>query len=75
MVRHIVASSAETIGAFNTGFDTVSLHRPAVRQTMAPNPAEASVPGGYLYPRMDPDLHALHWPLPELHAVQFEYSR
>jgi hypothetical protein len=29
-VLHIVASSAETIGAFNTGFDTVNLHRPTV---------------------------------------------
>jgi len=27
-VHHILASSAETIGAFNTGFDTVNLHRP-----------------------------------------------
>jgi len=43
-----------------------------VRQTIAPNPTESSVPGGYLYPRIDPDLHALHSPLPKLHAVQFE---
>jgi len=28
-VHHIIASSAETIGAFNTGFDTANLHRPA----------------------------------------------
>jgi hypothetical protein len=27
--QHIVASSAETIGAFNAGFETVNLHRPA----------------------------------------------
>ena len=26
-VHHIVASSAETIGAFNTGFDTVNVNR------------------------------------------------
>jgi len=26
-VHHIVASSAEIIGAFNTGFDTVNLRR------------------------------------------------
>jgi len=29
-VHHILASSAETIGAFNTGLDTVNLHRPTV---------------------------------------------
>jgi hypothetical protein len=27
-VYHILVSSAETIGAFNSGFDTVNLHRP-----------------------------------------------
>jgi hypothetical protein len=27
ILKHIVLSSAETIGAFNTGFDTVTLHR------------------------------------------------
>jgi hypothetical protein len=26
-VCHILISSAQTIGAFNTGFDTVNLHR------------------------------------------------
>jgi hypothetical protein len=25
-VHHIVASSAETVGAFNTGFEAVNLH-------------------------------------------------
>jgi len=29
-VYDILASSAETIGTFNTGFDTVNLHRPTV---------------------------------------------
>ena len=27
-IHHIVASSTERIGAFNTGFETVVLHRP-----------------------------------------------
>jgi hypothetical protein len=27
-VHHILVSSAETKGAFHTGFDTVNLHRP-----------------------------------------------
>jgi len=30
--HHIVVSSAETIGAFNTGFDTVNLHRPTAAE-------------------------------------------
>jgi hypothetical protein len=30
----MVASSAETIGAFNTGFDTVNLHCPAAQRFM-----------------------------------------
>jgi hypothetical protein len=28
--HHIIASSAETIGTFNTVFDTVNLHHPTV---------------------------------------------
>ena len=28
-MHHVIVSSDETIGAFNTGFDTVNLHRPA----------------------------------------------
>jgi hypothetical protein len=29
-LKHILASSAESIDAFNTGFDTVKLHRPTM---------------------------------------------
>jgi hypothetical protein len=29
-VYHLLVSSAETIGTFNTDFDTVNLHRPTV---------------------------------------------
>jgi hypothetical protein len=29
-VHHITVSSAETIGAFNAGLDTVNLHRPTL---------------------------------------------
>jgi hypothetical protein len=38
-VHDIIGSSAEPIGAFNTGFDTVNLHRPT--RVMAPAPAAA----------------------------------
>ena len=31
-VHHVLVSRAETIGTFNTGFDTVNLHRPAAVQ-------------------------------------------
>jgi hypothetical protein len=34
--HHIVASSAETMGAFNTVFDAVTLHRPAVYSLQLP---------------------------------------
>jgi hypothetical protein len=32
--RQIEASSAETIGGFNTGFDAVHLHRPPSAETV-----------------------------------------
>ena len=32
-VYEIPVSSAETVGAFNTGFDTVNLHRPTICQS------------------------------------------
>jgi hypothetical protein len=32
--HHIVASSAENTGAFNTGFETVSLHRATTRSRL-----------------------------------------
>jgi hypothetical protein len=34
-VHHILVSSAETIGAFNTGFDTANLHRPTTALIIA----------------------------------------
>jgi len=37
----MVASSAETTGAFNTGFDRVNLHRPTTRGAA---PTQYSVP-------------------------------
>jgi hypothetical protein len=40
--HHIVASSAETIGAFNTGFDTVNLHRLTRNSAAASHTAESS---------------------------------
>ena len=40
-VYHILVSSDETIGAFNTGFDTVKLHRPTAMRMMPPKRADA----------------------------------
>jgi len=42
-VHHILASSAETIGAFNTGFDTVILHRPTLDEAGAEHNESAVV--------------------------------
>jgi hypothetical protein len=36
-VYDVIVSSAETIGAFNTGFDTIDLHRPSSAETGAFN--------------------------------------
>ena len=43
-VHHILVSSADTIGAFNTDFDTVNLHRPTL--TIAEPTRLTSSPGG-----------------------------
>jgi hypothetical protein len=39
-VQHIVASSAEIIGAFNMGFGSVNLHRPTVQVRQPASGAE-----------------------------------
>ena len=44
MVHHILVSSAETRRAFNTGFDTVNLHRPTKMTAGAPAEEVAVTP-------------------------------
>jgi hypothetical protein len=47
-VHDIVGSSAETVGVFKTGFDTVSLHCPAV-DPRRDAPPERLAPGAYTH--------------------------
>jgi len=37
--HHIIVSSAETTGTFNTGFDTVNLHRPTMQSLQPQGPS------------------------------------
>ena len=42
-IHHIVASSAETMGAFDTGFDRVNLHRLTMRADSPRDPTSSSL--------------------------------
>jgi hypothetical protein len=50
-VRHVKVSSAETIGAFNTGSDTGNLHRPTTAMPLCPH---AKMVFSLNVPRADP---------------------
>jgi hypothetical protein len=43
-VDHIIVSSAETMGAFNTAFDAINLHRPTIVSLLLPAQARHHVP-------------------------------
>jgi hypothetical protein len=59
-LHHIVASSAETTGAFNLGFDILNLHRPTMT---------------FQEEHLRKELHLDHWMLPLVGLAQFEIER